>query len=182
MKGLALLSKRSKKEKTILFAIIFIIVAGVLHVLILRPIFSKMKDLDAQIETEEKRIRKNLHILSQKDRIREEIEYFGSYVVHARTQEEETVSFLQKIEETANKLSLYVIDIKSAGLETGEFLDKYFVKLNCEAQIEQLTNFFYDVESSKRLYKIEVFDIRPKTVGSSVIRCALTISKAVMKE
>lgn len=182
MQGLAFLSKRSKQEKTILFVIVFLIVAAILHVLILRPILSKMKDLDAQIKTEESRTKRNLHILAQKDRIREEIDYFGSYVVPARTQDEETVGFLQKIEEIANKSSLYVIDIKSAGVEAGDLLDKYFVKLNCEALIEQLTNFFYDVESSKKLYKVESFDIRPKTIGSSVIRCAVTISKAVMKE
>jgi len=182
MKALGALSKIPKKQKTILYIVGFVISAVILVQLILIPILGKMKELDAKIEKEERRIKANLNTLARKAILRKEIDYFGSFVTQARSQEEETVSFLQEIEEMANKSSLYVIDIKSAGLEKGEALEKYLVKLNCEAQIEQITNFFYDVESSKKLYKVESYDIRPKTAGSSVIRCAVSISKALMAQ
>ena len=97
-----------------------------------------------------------------------------------RSEEEEAVFLLKEIEEIANKSSVYVIDIKSAGLQKGDLLEKFLVKLNCEAQMEQLTKFFYDLESSKKLLKVEKYDIKPKTEGSSVVRCALTISKGVL--
>ncbi|MFH1045531.1 MAG: type 4a pilus biogenesis protein PilO [Candidatus Omnitrophota bacterium] len=177
---LSAFSRRPKREKMIFYAIVFVLALVFLEQLILEPILGKMRALDQEIGTEEARIKKNLHILAQKDTLKKEIDYFDAYAGEQLSQEEQTVGLLQEIEEMANKTALYVIDIKAAGLSETEQLRKFLVKLNCEAQLQQLTNFFYDVESSKKLLKIEDFDIRPKTEGSSVVRCTITISKAVL--
>lgn len=176
----AIFSGRPGKEKQIIYIVLFTAAAVLLYIFVIAPILAKIGSLDAQVEEEELRIKKNLKIVGQKDRIKEEIEYYGSFVTHEQSQEEETVAFLQEVEERANRSSLYVIDIKSSGVEKEEMLEKYYVKLNCEAQIEQLTNFLYDLESSKKLLKVEQYDIRPKTAGSSILRCAITISKTVL--
>ncbi|MBN3039080.1 MAG: hypothetical protein JW869_06695 [Candidatus Omnitrophica bacterium] len=176
----ALFSKISKREKSIIYVVIFMFSAVLLYILVVNPILSKIAALDGEIENQETRIEKNLRILSRKEVIEKEIDYYSSYVMRAKSEQQETVGFLQEMEEMANKSSLYVIDIKAAGLEEGELLNKYLIRLNCEAQIEQITNFFYDVESSKKLLRIEEYDLRPKTAGSSVIKCTITISKAVL--
>lgn len=174
------LSRLSKREKLILYGVIFFVSLVFLDRLILRSILSKIKLLDKEIQSQEATIKKSLHILVQKDRIKKEANKYASFVTSAQSQEEEMVFLLKGIEELANKRSVYVIDIKSAGLAEEGIFKKYLVRLNCEAQMEQLTGFFYELESSNRMLKIEKYDIRPKTEGSSIVRCTVSISKMVM--
>ena len=176
----AFFSHLSKRERFVLYGAIFFISLALLDHLTLGPILSKIKSLNEEIRNQEIMIKKSLHILAQRDRIIKEVDIYSSYVTGAQSQEEETVFLLQKLEEIANESSVYVIDIKSAGLTEEGILKKYLVKINCEAQIEQLSRFFYDIESSNKLLKIEKYDIKPKTEGSSIVRCAMTISKALL--
>ena len=173
-------SRLSKRERLVLYGAIFFISVALLDRLMLGPILSKVKSLNKEIQSQEALSKKSLHILAQKDRIIKEVNRYASYVAHAQSQEEEIIFLLKEIEKMANKSSVYVIDIKSTGLVEEGILKKYLVKLNCEAQMEQLTKFFYDVENSNKLLKIEKYDIRPKTEGSSVLRCTASISKAVL--
>lgn len=87
---------------------------------------------------------------------------------------------MKDIEELAKKFSLYVIDIKAAGVEEDGALKKYQANLNCEAEMEQLVKFFYNVENSDKLFKIEKYDLKPKTKRSSVVRSVIVISKTVL--
>jgi len=173
-------SRLSKRERFILYCVFCFISLALLDRLILRPILSKVKSLNREIQSQEATIKKNLYILAKKDSILKEADEYVLYVTHEQSQEEEVLFLLKEIEKLANKASVYVIDIKSAGLEEDGMFRKYLVKLNCEAQMEQITRFFYDVESSNKLLKIEKYDIKPKTEGSSVLRCTTSISKAVL--
>ena len=175
-----LFSRLSKRERLVLYAASFFIALVLLDRLVMGPILFKIKSLNQEIQSQKSFIKRNLHILAQKERIRKEVNIYASYVTAAQSQEEETVFLLKEIEEIANESSVYVIDIKSAGFEKEGILKKYLVKINCEAQMEQLIHFFYDVESSNKLLQIEKYDMRPKTEGSSVLRCALSISQVVM--
>ena len=174
------ISRLSKKEKFVFCGAVFFVSLVFVDRLILGSILSKIKLLDKEIQSQEATIKKSLHILAQKDRIKKEADKYASFVIPAQSQEEEMVFFLKDIEELANKCSVYVIDIKSAGLAEEGVFKKYLVKLNCEAQMEQLTALFHGVESSNKLLKIEKYDIRPKTGGSSIVRCTASISKAVL--
>ncbi|MCK4519565.1 MAG: hypothetical protein KAT96_00120 [Candidatus Omnitrophica bacterium] len=176
----AYILRLSKREKFVFFSAIFFVSLIFLDRLVLGPILSKMKLLNKEIQSQESTIKKSLHILAQKDRLKKETNKYASFVVPAQSQEEEMVFFLKDIEELANKCSVYVIDIKSAGLAEEGIFKKYFVRLNCEAQMEQLTELFYKLESSSKMLKIEKYDIKPKTEGSSVVRCTVSISKAVL--
>jgi hypothetical protein len=173
-------SRLSKRERLVLYGAVFFISFAFLDRLILGPILSRIKSLNEDIQDQKTMIKKNLHILAQKDRITKEMNKYTPFLMQAQSQEEEMVFLLKEIEELTNKCSVYVIDIKSAGLAEEGMFKKYLVRLNCEAQMEQLTQLFYELESSNSLLKIEKFDIRPKTAGSSVVRCTTSISKAVL--
>lgn len=174
------ISHLSKSEKIILCGAVFFVSLVFLDRLILSSILSKIKLLDREVQSQEAAIKKSLHILTQEDRIKKEANKYASFATPAQSQEEEMVFFLKDIEELANKSSVYVIDMKSAGFAEEGIFRKYLVRLNCEAQMEQLTGLFYELESSNRMLTIEKYDIRPKTEGSSIVKCAVSISKAVL--
>lgn len=173
-------SRLPKRNKIILFGVVFFISFVFPVRLMLGSILSKIKLLNKEIQSQEVTIRKSLQMLSQKDRIEKEVDKYTFFATVAQSQEEEIVILLKDIEELANKCSVYMIDIKPAGFTKEGILKKYLVRLNCEAQMEQIAEFFYKLESSKGLLKIEKYDIRPKTEGSSIVRCAMSISKAVL--
>lgn len=179
-KILVFISRLSKRERYIFYGAALVISLTFLDRLILGAISSKIELLDKEIQIQEAVIRKSLYILTQKDRIGKALGEYAFSAASSQSQEEEMVFFLRDIEELANKCSLYVIDIKQTGIIEEDILKEYLVRVNCEGQMEQLAEFFYRLENSNQLMKIEKYDIRPKTKGSSVARCTVFISKAVL--
>ena len=94
--------------------------------------------------------------------------------------EKEVTAFLKEVENIAKKSSVYLVDIKPAGKNVDGVSTRYFVKLNFEAQMEQVFNFFHSITNSKQLLKIEGYQINPKTEGTSVVRCSASVSKAII--
>lgn len=174
------ISRLSKREKLVLYGAVFFVSLVFVDQLILGSILSKIQFLDREIESQKTTVKRSLHILAQGDRIKKDVEKYTFFVMPARSPEEEVAFFLKDIEELANKSSVYVIDMKSTSFFEESIFNKYIVKLNCEAQIEQIVTFFYEVENSNRMLKVEKYDMRPKTAGSSILRCTASISKVVV--
>jgi len=173
-------ARLSKREKIIFYAAIFFVSLTLLDRLIISPIYSKIKSLNEETQEKESSIKKNLHILAQKDRISSEITKYTSFLGSAKSEEEETTSLLKEIEGLANKAGVYLIDMKPAGLKDKGSSKKYLINLNCEAQMEQLIDFMYNIENSNELLTIEKYQISPKSKESSVVRCSMSIAKIIM--
>ncbi len=175
-----ILSRLSKREKFILYGAAFFISLTLLDRLIIAPVFSKMTSLDKEIQERQSDIRKSLHILSQKDRILVESAKYSSFLHSFKSEEEEVTFLLKEIENITNKTSVYLIDMKPAGLKDMASTKKYLINLNCEAQMEQLIDFMYNIENSNRLLTIEKYRITPKSKESSLAKCTMSISKIVI--
>ncbi|MFC1666928.1 type 4a pilus biogenesis protein PilO [Candidatus Omnitrophota bacterium] len=175
------LSRLSQREKLVFYGAIFFISLTLLDRFLIHPIFSKMEELDKEIREKESGIKKSLHILAHKDRIVAERKKYSSFSSSLKPGEEEMTSLLKEIEKLANKSSVYLIDMKPAGLKKAGSSEKYFINLNCEAQMGQLASFIYDLESSSKLFSVERYRIGPKSKESSVAKCSMYISKIVMQ-
>ncbi len=172
-------SRLPKKEKFILYIVIFFISLVILDRLIISPVFSKMKFLDKEIQSKESQIKKNLRILAQKDRIAAENAKYGSFLNSFESGEDQAASSLKEIEDYANKASVYLIDMKPSTVKESGTSKKYLINLNCEAQMEQLVSFMYHIENSKELLTIEKCQISPKAKDSSIASCSMVISKTI---
>lgn len=173
------LSRLSKKEKIIFYLAVFFVSLALLDRLIVSPISSKMSFLNKEIREKELAIKKFLHLLALKESILAESKKYSS-LVDIESQEEETTSILKDIENFANKASVYLIDMKPAGLKETGSAKKYQINLNVEAQVEQLVDFMYSIENSNKLLSIEKYQLSPKSKESSLARCSMSISKIVM--
>lgn len=174
----ATLARLSKREKLVLYAAVSFVSLAILDRLIINPVFSRLESLDKEIRERESGIKKALHILAQRDRILAEGRKYGSFL--SGDSEEEITSILKEIENLANKNSVYLIDLKPAGLKGAGSYNKYLISLSCEAQMEQIVGFMYDIGSSNRLLAIERYQINPKSKESSVVQCSMSIAKIVM--
>jgi Tfp pilus assembly protein PilO len=171
-------SKLSKRERNIVYIGVFLIALFILDRVIIYPVYSKIRSLNDELKEKELSITRDLRIASQKEKIIHETVKYASFLSSPKSEEEATTSLLKAIEGLANESSLYIIDMKPAGLkEDKSNIKKYLVSLSCEGQMEQVMKFMYDVENSNELLAIEKYQINPKTRESSVVQISMTISK-----
>ena len=170
-------SKLSKREKTIFYATATVISLMVLDQAIIRPILNTLGSLDQQIVDLETNIKKSVRLLGQKERMLKESEYFATFAGQSKSPEEGALALLKNIQEVANDTSVNLLYVKPAG---GAAADGAIYKVNLEAegQMDQLINFFYQIENSKLLFRIEKYTVQPAAKGSSVIKCVATVSMA----
>ncbi|MCX5702233.1 MAG: type 4a pilus biogenesis protein PilO [Candidatus Omnitrophica bacterium] len=172
-----IITRLNKKQKRIFYIAVLLVSLLLLERLIIYPIYYKIKTFNKEIQEAESEIKKNLHIISQKDKISQEKDKYYSFLSKSTSEEEEITSILKEIEELANKASIYVEDMKPAGTKVIDSNKKYMITLNCEAQMEQLIDFMYNIENSSKLFSIEKYEINPKARDSSVAKCSMSISK-----
>ena len=171
------LSKRERLIAIVTFSVIFVLVCDQL---VVRQIFRSLHSLDQRIKDLESDIKKSIRLLSQKERMLKEIEHYKAYSVELKSSEVETGALLKHIEELANQSSVNLLYAKPAGSKSDETVKKYIVTLECEGQMAQMINFFYQIENSTLLLKVDKFTMAPASSGSSVVKCGATISRAAL--
>jgi len=176
----AIISRLSKREKTILYAAAFVLSFTILDRMIISPIFSRMKSLDDEIRESESDVRSDLRVLSHKDRILAEKKQYSSFYGALKTDEEEMTAVLKEVENLASTASIDLANLKPGNITEIRSSKVYSVNLNCESEMEQIARFMYSIESAKTLLSIDKYQISPKSKESSVARCRMTVSKIII--
>lgn len=176
----AFLGRLSNREKMVLYGAACVVSLMFLDRFIISAISSRFQAVYEQIEEKKAGIKRSLRIIAQKDKILSVSAQYASLLHNAGSKEETVTSILKEIESLANTSSVYLVDIKPAGSKNVGAAREYLVSLNCEAQMEQLVEFMYNIENSNKFLLIEKYQISPKSKESSVARCSMTISKISM--
>jgi hypothetical protein len=176
---ISFLSRLNKREKLVFYCTAGVVALVLLDRIIVGPIFSKIRLLDERIKIERELIRKNARIVAEKDRIAHAVQAVSAYSRTAKTQEEEIAFLLGEVEKLARKASLYIGDMKPMGVQEDAVSRKYSVDLNCEAQMDQVVNFMYDIENAPMLFLVESFNVSPKSKDSSIAKVNMRISNVI---
>lgn len=176
-KLIGLFQRLSEREKIILYLSVaaVILVAG--DQLVFSPIHRNFRSLDQKIHDTETNIKKSIRLLDQKARMMKEAEHYAAYSVPPKSGEDGVLILLKNVQQIASQASVNLLYSKPAGGESKE-RNVYRITLECEGQIDQLINFFYAIENSKFLFRIEKYALQATAKGSSVIKCAATVSMA----
>ncbi|MDP2831068.1 MAG: hypothetical protein Q8O02_02310 [Candidatus Omnitrophota bacterium] len=174
------LGRLSKKDKIIFYIAVFIVAILILDRAIISPVFSKIRSLNKELQDKQDNIKKNLRILAQKDRILAQGVKYNSLLGDFKMNDDEQVTLvLKELESLANKSSVYLVDMKPSGIKESGSSKMILINLNCEAQMEQLVDFMYNMENSNSLISIEKYQLTPKTKESSVAKCSISVYKVV---
>ncbi len=176
----AFFNRLNKREKIIFAAAAGVVGMLVLDQLIVRPIVQTFYSLHQEGSSLEASVKKSVRLLAQKERMMKEIKQYTAYVATTKSSEEDSVALLKHIEELASQSSVNLLYVKPAPSKAQEQIKKYYMNLECEGQMEQLIQFFYEIEHSKLLLKIEKYALQPTAKGSTVIKGAATISRALI--
>ncbi|MFC1709583.1 hypothetical protein ACFL2J_05985 [Candidatus Omnitrophota bacterium] len=174
------LAKLNVRQKVLFYGAIVFVVIALLDRIAIAPVLSITHQLEDQISLEEDKIKRNLSILAQKEILSGNIAQFDSYLGEAESEEKEITSFSKEIENLAKKASVYLIGIRPAGKKEEGVTKRYLLELDFEAKMVQLFEFFYAVENSNKLTKIELYHITPKSAGSSIATCNMRVSKVII--
>ena len=178
---IAQITRLSKREKRILYASLAAVLLFGLDRLIIVPIHQRMVALSREITDKEASVRKNLRILSLKDRIIDETLKLAPLLNKIDFDEREVSGLLKEIENYANEAEVNLINIKPQGMQDRDSWRIYQVALNCEAEMEQLVTFMYLIENANSMLLIERYQIVPKRRDSSTASVNMRINKIVAK-
>lgn len=174
------LGRLSKKEKFVFYVAVTMVTLLIMDRAIIAPVFYKIKSLNQEIQNKQGEVKKNLKILSQKEKILAESAKYSTFASDSQLSDDEQITLvLKELENLASKSSVYLVDMKPAGIKESGSSKKIMVNLNCEAQMEQLVDFMYNMENSSSLITIEKYQLAPKSKDSSVAKCSISVYKVV---
>lgn len=177
---LTAISRLSKKDKLLLYVAIIIVSLLLFDWLVIRTFSGLTAGLDKQIQDKEAQIRTDLKILAQKQRIEIQRANYGSYLGLGTTDNEEFTLILKEVETLANKAGINLVDMKPGGVKESGSSKKYQITLNCEGTMEKIAEFMYEVETAKKLFTVEKYEMTPKSKDTALVKCSMTISNLVL--
>lgn len=170
----------SKKEKYLLYIAIVCVGCAVLNRIVLRPLMGKSANFNRQIQLKRRMLENSLRLLSQKEDIQKESGKFANFAKQRFSEEEETASFLDEIEEIAKKSQVLLVDLRPYSAERVDFYIDYKIELEAESDMNQLITFIYNLQNSENILRVQKFHISPKADNPSILRTHLTIIKVLI--
>lgn len=174
------INRMPKREKTLFYGAALVILVTLADRIVVRPVLNVYRSMDQQVKELQIEIKRSFGILSEKELIESETKQYSQFMIAAKSTEEQTVGLLKYIEGLANEAAVNLLYVKPGGEKEEGGGKKYYVTLECEAQMPQLIGFFYKVESSDQFLKVEKFSVQPIVPESSVVKSAVTIAKIII--
>ena len=167
----------SKKEKIVFYVAVVFVSLALFDRLLIGPSQSRMKAQNEETLAKMMLIKADKRYLAAKDKVEFERKKCESYLSKSTSTEEEVTSTLKEIENLGNQAGIYIDYIRPGDVSAKGFFTKYLINLSCEGEMPQMVGFLYSIENSEKLLTIEKYVITPKTEGSSIARCRITVSK-----
>lgn len=175
-----ILSHLSKREKTIFYACLAAAFTFTTYNFLLMPISKKMEELSQKIEAKKVKLEKSSLILGKKGKIEER---YNKYVDNLRlkgTDEEEVAAFLSEIESLAQKNNVRISDMKPRPSKKIDFYKKFTVDLEAEGDINQITQFIYQIQDTPQLLRVDKLRLETKSSQSQALKSYMSISKVLI--
>lgn len=172
-----LFSRLRKREKFLFGVTACVILSLGFYILVVEPLYKRWSDLDSDFEAAKSRLFKNLKLLSQKESLERQYEKYKVYMEKTQAAEDETAAILKEIENVALSCGVKITGIKPKAARQFKTYRKFRIEVVAEAKIGQFMKFIYDLESSKRLLKVERLVLSLKGTQSELLKATLIIRK-----
>lgn len=176
-----LYNKLTSRERTLFYCTVGVIVFVLTDFMVLRPIFSNISLLDAEITAKSQSIQRDLRILSFKDGINKEYRNYESYLdTGERTQEEIISSLLRKLETVAAANTIQIVNVSPGEIEDKPIYKIYKTTLDFEGDLKNVFAFLSALEESDNLFQITRYVLAPKSKTGAVMKCNMDMTRILM--
>lgn len=174
--------KISKKEKILAAIVCVVILMFSVDKFLLSGLRLKASALSQKIKLDEAQLKTGINIQKRKDKIIAEYDKYKSYldINSSFSDKEVATKFLKEIENIAQQSSVAIVNLTPQNQPVASKDHKsYKVELRVEANMEQLLNLLFKIQSSSLLIKLDTLSLTPKDEEASVLKIEATISMAV---
>ncbi|MFH1201531.1 MAG: type 4a pilus biogenesis protein PilO [Candidatus Omnitrophota bacterium] len=172
-----ILKHLSKRERTILYLTVGIVVCISGYNLILSPLFKMYGELNQEVLAKRIALEKATRLIGQKENIENEYKKFSSILKASGSVQEQMAELLSEIEAIARRDAIPISNMRPQPIQDKKFYKKFIIEIKCEAEMSRLLKFFYELETSKSLLKIESLKVNPRVAESPILEASLIISK-----
>lgn len=174
-------SKLAKREKLLMIAAFLFVMLTIMDRVILGPVLEQQSTLQSEIDSKMKTIHRNLRVLSYKDSILSEYEKYKDYLDTGKKSKEEIVSaLLREVETIASQKSITISNIQPGDVQNNPVMDEYKTSLECTGKLRDILEFMQALEESDFLFQITKYSMNPKSKGSDVMKCTISMSRVFM--
>jgi Tfp pilus assembly protein PilO len=170
----------SKKVKFLIYVAVVCVGLAVLNMILLRPLMGKSANLDRRIQLKRQMVENSLRLLSQKEDIQNESGKLVKFTKQSFSEEEETASFLNDIEDIAKKSQVLLVALRPYSAVKLDFYIEYKIELEAESQMNQLMAFVYNLQNSENILRVRKFNISPKADNPNMLRANLTVTTVLI--
>lgn len=180
------INRLSHREKAILVGTVVVVSLGLLDSLMLRPVLDEIDELNKKIETMKETGIAAKAVTSRKTFLEKKTKEYKRYLEYRPEMAQARLLFEELLNELSGDAGVMLSDIKPLHTERKTRIMKYLTRVICEADgMERMLVFFYDIEDSDKLLRIERFEIsrKEKRVGGEkimVVYCDMTVSQSII--
>lgn len=175
-------SSLSKREKAIFIIACFLICISLFYHIILEPVVKKWSTLNSQIAAKEVRLKKAIRLLREYESIKREYQKYASLVKGNQSDEQQMAAVLLEVENLARKSNVYINALKPRTIKDADFYQKFVVELELDTTVRDLMGFFYQLQGSPQILKVESMEMNAKSSQKDSIKAYLLISKILFKD
>lgn len=171
----------TKREKIILYLTITVIIVSLAFNFIIAPVLKRFELLNEQIEIARATLKKYILLLGKKDYIQQSYSKFSSGLNPSDAGNYTLVTTLQALEALAKESEIRIIDIRPQTPQNLPLYKEVIIDLRTEGSQEGYLKFFYTIENSLALLRINKFRLNSKP-NSKTLEANFSISQILLPE
>ncbi len=171
-------STLQKREKTILVITLLLSGLFVLDKFVVSNMLSSWSRLNSDIDTQEALLKRDRHILSQKNQIVEEYKDYALTLVANLESADAMTPFLKEIEKLARRSRVKIKDMKPLSSQDQKQEQETAVSVVTESPWRNLAKFVYQLQNSPQMLQVKKANLHAKTEGSTRMTARLLIEKS----
>ena len=171
-----------KREKKIILAVLIILLCIILYGFVLEPAFKGWVQLDNSISAKKIKLHKYVKLTAGLKAKNSEYRKYAPADKNTKSEEQELSVLLSNVEELARKSNVYLDILKPVSVKDEKLYKKFLVEAELETAMNDLMGFFYEIENSPLMLKVETVDMAAKPGQKDIIKVRLLISKILFKE
>ena len=174
-------SSLSKREKQIFLAAAIIISSSFFYRFVFEPVLKNWSELDSRIAAKKIKLQRCAKLIAGYQAGSAEYKNYAPAVNGVKSEEQELAEILSQIEEIARKSGVYPNVLKPNSVKDERLYKKFVAEAELDSAMKDLMKFFYQLENSSQMFKIESADINAKPDQKDTVKARLLISKILFK-
>jgi len=173
--------KMKPREKAFFYAAVGALIFMMTDLLVLNPILSEIKVLEAEITAKSQSIQRDMRIVSFKDSIVGEYRQYEQHLDSGeKTQEEIIAGLLKKLENVATENKIKITNVMPGELEDKPIYKIYKTTLEFEGTLKETLLFMNVLEESDNLFQITRYMIAPKNKSGESMKANMDVSRILI--